>query len=196
MTTQETISLVSTVIAAIGLVTTAVLSITLYRRKKHDDEEANRRRKRDDEDADRLKQREVELASLVGYLQPLLNELERTNLFDVSPEDEIWEFGFSTLGRLAELCASAYIATDISRFAGQKLRAAISRLHHDVKGLRAYQDSWRIFSKDKESGDWRALQREWPDIRSATAALQAARPIAKECKGALSQFLRNHGSPA
>ena len=178
MTAQEKIALVSTVIAAISVSTTVVMGITLYRLKKRDDQETDRR-----------KQREAALGTLVSYLRPLLSELERTNLFDISPEDEIWEFGFLTLSTLAELCASAHIAADTSSFTDQNLRAAISRLHHHVKGLRGFQDNWRDFSQARKGEDWRALQQEWSDLQAATAALQAARPVAEQCKRALSQFL-------
>jgi hypothetical protein len=185
MTTQETIALVSALIAAISVSANIILSVFLYRHKKRDDEEADRR-----------KQREAALATLVVYLRPLLSELERTNLFNLSPEDEIWEFGFVTLSKLAELCASAHIAGDTSSFVDQNLRTAISGLHHHVKVLRGFQDSWRDFSQARKGEAWRALQQEWPDLQAATAALQAARPVAERCKLALSHFLRKQGSSA
>jgi hypothetical protein len=183
MTTQETLALVSTLIAAISVSANVILSIILYRRKKRDDAEAERR-----------KQREVARADLVAALRPLLSELERTTLFEVRPEDELWEFGFRTLSQLAGLCASAHVATQLSMFADQNLRAAVSGLHDHVKGLREFQDSWRIFSQpfsQPKRGNWRALQPEWPDFPAATAALRAARPAMQQCKRSLSQFLAN-----
>jgi hypothetical protein len=65
MTTQETIALVSALIAAISVSAKIILSIFLYRSKK-----------RDEEQADRRKQREAAWATLVLYLRPLLTELE------------------------------------------------------------------------------------------------------------------------
>jgi|SRR5215475_15718059 len=170
MTTQETIALVSAAIAALGVITTVFLYLHKMRKRK--------------------------LANLASYLQPLLSELERTRLFVISPEDEIWEFGFETLSRLAELSAKAFVAADISSFASQNLRAALSQLNHHVKELRAFQDDWRIFCTGKDKKDWRSLQREWPGIQSATAALQAARPAVDHCKLGLSQFLGKHGLSA
>jgi hypothetical protein len=180
MTTQEKIALVSALIAAISVSANVILGIILYRHKKRDDAEAERR-----------KQGEATLANLVAALRPLLSELERTTLFEVRPEDEIWEFGFRTLNQLASLCASAYVAAQLSMFADQNLRAAVSGLHDHVKGLREFQDSWRVFSQPRKGENWRALQREWSDFPAATAALRAARPAMQQCKRALSQFLAN-----
>ncbi len=171
MTTQEKINLASVLVATISLTLNLIMGIALHR----------------------LNRRRGALGDLITALRPLLNELERTTLFEISPDAEIWEFGFGTLSNLAGLCASAHVAAKFSKFADEGLRVAISCLHDHVKGLRAFQDSWRIFRAGKENQDWRMLQQEWPDIQSATAALRAARPAEEQCKRSLSQFFRKHG---
>ena len=170
----------SAFIGAISVSANVILGVALYRRKKRDDEEANFR-----------KQREVALADLLAALRSLFTELNRTTLFD-RPEGEIWEFGLSTLNQLRSLCASACTTANLSRFADQSLRDATWGLHDHVKGLQEFQDKWRLFSHSRKGADWLALQREWPDIESATSALRAARPAAEQCKRSLNQFLAKH----
>jgi hypothetical protein len=125
---------------------------------------------------------------VLAVLRSLLEKLEYTRLFEIDPDQEIWEFGFETLGALALLCASAIVAVRGSSFVTSEVRTSVSQLSDHVKRLRAFQDNWRLFRNDK-GGDWLSIQRNWPDITRATKALQAAQPIAAHCKSTLSSFL-------
>lgn len=166
MTTQEAISVASAVVAAVSVTANVVMGITIYR----------------------LNRRNIARDDVVSVLRLLLQRLEHTRLFEVDPNSEIWEFGFETLRELAAECAPAHVAVQHTRSADQALRAAVSGMHDHVKGLRALQDSWRTFRHGKE-GSWADIQRSWPDVERAKAALDAARPVAQQCKRALSKFL-------
>ena len=166
MTTQEAISVAGAVAAAVSVTANVVMAITIYR----------------------LNRRNVARDEVVSVLRLLLQRLELTRLFEVDPNSEIWEFGFETLRELAGECAAAHVAVQYTRSASQPLCAAVSVLHDHVKGLRAFQDSWRTFRHGKE-GSWADIQRDWPDIERAKAALDAARPVAQQCKRIVSEFI-------
>jgi hypothetical protein len=162
MSTQEQIALISAVIAATSVTANLLMGILLYK--------LNRRNLKRDE--------------VLAVMKSLLHRLDATRLFEMDPEQEIWEFGFETLRELAVLCAPANVVTQTSRFVPSEVRKVVPQLSNHVKGLRAFQDSWKVFRSDK-AGDWRSIQQEWPEIKEATAALQTAQPVAAECKRAL-----------
>lgn len=166
MTNQEAISLASVIVATISVSANIVMGITIYRRNR----------------------RNIARDDLVSVLRLLLQKLEHTRLFEVDPNYEIWEYGFVTLSELAAECASAHVAVQHARSADDALREAVSGLHDHVKSLRALQDSWQTFRHGKE-GSWVDIQRSWPDIERAKAGLDAARPMAQQCKRAVSKFL-------
>jgi hypothetical protein len=166
MTRQEEISLVSAVIAATSLTANLVMGIIIYRLNRSN-------LKRDD---------------VLAVFRSLLHRLEVTRLFEVDPEQELWEFGFESLGELASQCAPATLAAQSRKLVPPEVRTSVSKLSEHVKSLRALQDSWRLF-RNKKEGDWRSIQRSWPDIERATAALKAAQPVAAHCKRTLSSFL-------
>ena len=170
MTTQEQIALVSAAIAATSLTANLIMGFMIYR----------------------LNRRNLNRDQVLDVLRLLLLRLESTRLFEVDPEQEIWEFGFETLKELALQCAPAIFAVN-SRFVTSDVRASVSQMDDHVKALRALQDSWRLFREGK-SGDWRSIQRNWPNIQRATVALQAAKPVAAECKRTLASFLARHNA--
>jgi hypothetical protein len=166
MTTEEQIALASAGIAALSLLFNVGQAVVIHR----------------------LKRRNLKRDAVVDVLRSLLQKLEYTRLFDVDVNQEIWEFGFVTLRDLAAFCAAAHVTVQHSRFAEQDLRAVVSQLHVHVKSLRAFQDSWETFRHGKD-GPVNEIQLNWPEIEQAKAALQAAQPIAQNCRRTLQRFL-------
>jgi hypothetical protein len=168
VTTQEKIALTSTVVAAISLLANVVMASVLYR----------------------LNRGNATHDVALTVLKDLLHRLESTRLFDIDPEQEIWEFGFDTLKELANLCPTATTAAGHKRIP-RRVQAEISDLCAHVKRLRSFQDSWRQYRSEQKETDWRTLQRGWPDFGAATAALREAQPVAETCRKTLSDAVRN-----
>jgi len=166
MTTKEILEITSASIAVISICVNVVMGITIYRLNRGN-----------------LKRDEI-----LAVLRSLLERLEYTRLFEIDPEQEIWEFGFDSLKELNLVCAPAIVASRSSRYVSSDVLSAVEQLSRHVKDLRALQDSWRVFRRDKE-GDWRSIQETWPELQRATSALQNAQPVAAQCKTTLSSFL-------
>ena len=166
MTTQEEISLVSAAIAATSLTANVLMGITI----------------------NRLNRRNLKRDEILAVLRSLLQRLEYTRLFEVDPEQEIWEFGFESIRELALQIAPAIVAVKSSKFTDLEVRTSVSQLGDHVKALRAFHDSWRLFRHGKPE-DWRSIQRDWPDIERARVALEAAKPVAVQCRDTVSSFL-------
>jgi hypothetical protein len=170
MMTQEKISLASAAVAAASLLANVVLASLLYRFNRGN--------------------ATLDL-SLTG-LKDMLHQLESTRLFEVDPEQEIWEFGFSTLKELANACPTATTAARHKRVPHRvQLQSDISDLCSHVKTLRSFQDSWRQYRSERETVDWRTLQEGWPDLVAATKALREAQPVAERCRRTLSGIARS-----
>ena len=166
MTTQEILAITSASIAVISICVNVLMGIIIYR--------LNRGNLKKDE--------------IFDVLRSLLNRLEYTRLFEIDPEQEIWEFGFDSLKELNLVCAPAVVAAQSSRFVSPDVLSVVKNLSRHVKDLRAFQDSWRVFRKD-QVGDWRSIQQTWPELQRATSALHKAQPVAAKCKATLSSFL-------
>lgn len=168
MTTQETISLVSASIAFLSLCANAIMAIALNkltrRNLKHDD--------------------------VLEALRALRQSLEATHYFEIDPDREIWKFGFESLKIVNTVATGALIAVQSSRRVPDKVRASVEKMAAEIKRLRKYQDDWRSFEVNK-TGDWREIQRQWPQLPAANKDLESAQLVAAECKKQLSAYLAN-----
>lgn len=171
MTNQEAIALASASIAAISLCANVVMGVVLYRQNR----------------------RNVSKDRVIGTLRSLLQQLEETRFFTVDPEQELWEFGFERLTEVNKACAQAVVALKGSRHVPQAVKSSVAKMAAQVKELRAFQDSWRVFRVNRVE-DWRTDQAKWNDIKPAGALLKEAQDTAANCKATLSSYLSKNAA--
>lgn len=126
--------------------------------------------------------------SVDGVLQALQSEFIRSNLFDMDPHMEIWEYGFETLQHVSGLLAAAQVTLSRRRDVPRALHAIVHDVAARVKTLRRFRDSYTTFRHGTKMSPMEA-QKQWPDWAESIRQLRELQPRVARCKEAISAYL-------
>lgn len=166
MSTEETIAAVSAALAAVSILANIGQAWWIHR----------------------LTETTLDRKDLIDVLATLQAELYRSNLFDMNPHDEVWEYGFETLQHVSGLIAAAQVAIGRRKNIPPRLHAALHNVATRVKLLRLYRDDYTQFRHGKGLPPYE-VQRQWPKWEDSINQLISLQPAAVNLRQEIDAFI-------
>lgn len=125
---------------------------------------------------------------LEGALSSVLKMLKETTIFSIHPFQEVWDHGFPRLKELRGLLAAASVAAESCRDTPPELQIILKEVLDRIRTLTILYDGFKDHKTGRESEPRRAVQEDWPDLKTAQAQLKALQNPIKDLMSNIESF--------